>query len=106
MDDGQQLIDYLCHWDEPLKRHLVCSRFYFARARKEIIPNYKLGCWVMPSDPLRTSTFEQTQSSKQDHRGEDYRRVDCPFCGGPTPEVRKTEPRRLPRGDATGDGEL
>lgn len=85
MDDGQHFIDYECRFDAPLGRHLMCSRFYFARARKEIIPNYKLGCWVMPSDPLRTARFEATQSSGEDHRGEDYQRWDCPFCGGPTP---------------------
>lgn len=89
MDDGRQLIDWLCHWDVALKRHLMCSRFYFARARKEIVPNYRLGCWVMPSDPLRTSRFEATQSSGQDHRSEDYQRWDCPWCGGPTSAVSK-----------------
>ena len=91
-----QYIDTFCHFDEALKRHLVCSEFFFAKLKNEIIPNKFLGTWVIPDSPQRdmpwhSKYYAGERGNYEDHSGEPYARWDCCFCGG------ETEPIPAPR---------
>lgn len=111
MDDGQQYVDWFCHFDDALKRHLVCASFYFACVKNEIIPNRDDGYWEIPADLPRRMGWRARFYAKQrnqnyiDHSGDPYAWFSCPWCGGDLPEVEVKPRPLLPRGDATGDGE-
>lgn len=101
------LIDYYCHFDTALKRHLLCAEFYFAKVAREIIPNYILQCWEIPGTLSRYMSYQaryyaEQRGAYEDHTGDPYGWHDCPFCGG---ETEPLPAKVLPRGDATGGGE-
>lgn len=86
--EPSQFIDHFCHWDDALKRHMVCSEFYFAQLKEEIVPDKYLGTWVIPGSAPRTMSFAAKWAAYQqdrdvdDHSGDLYSHWDCPFCGG------------------------
>ncbi len=86
--DGNQYIDYYCHFDDVLKKHLVCSEFFFAKTAGEIIPDHNLGCWVLVNDVKRSMDWKAKYYSRErgqpevDHTDEKYQRWDCPWCSG------------------------
>jgi hypothetical protein len=88
-----QYIDYFCHFDEPLKRHLVCSAFYFARAKGEIVQNTGDGYWEIPADQPRRMGWKARYFARErnqdftDHSGDPYAWFACPWCGGDLPPV-------------------
>lgn len=103
MEAGQQFIAECCHWDDALKRHLVCSRWYFAEVRKEIVPNYHGGYWELADDVERRVSWEakyrgEERGITEDHAGEKYARWDCPWCLGEAKPI--PAPRIAPRDDA------
>lgn len=94
--EASAYIDTHCHFDEALKRHLVCSGFYFAKIKGEIVPNKFLGTWELADSVLRdmpwhAKYYAGERGNFEDHSGECYARFDCPYCGG------ETEPIPAPR---------
>lgn len=94
-----QYIDYYCHFDGPLGKHLVCAEFYFARLRGEIVANRDDGCWEMPGSAPRNMSwrarfYAEGRGEFDDNSGDLYRWYDCPFCGGET-EAVDAKPRPL-----------
>lgn len=94
--EPSQYIDYWCHWDAELKRHLVCSDFFFAKLKGEIVPSKYLGTWMevgsVPRDMSWSAKYYAGERGEfEDHTGDNYSLFDCPFCGG------ETEPIPMPR---------
>lgn len=103
----RQYLDHFCHWDGLLKRHLLCSAFFFAKLKGEIIPNREGGWWEIPGDIPRQMSWRARfiaggHGFYEDRSGEPYRWHDCPWCGG---EMQQPEAPRIAPRDATGDGE-
>ena len=101
---AREYIAEQCHWDPALKRHLLCSRWFFAKVRREVVPNTYGGYWEFAEGPERTMTWKakyyaEARGIYDDHTGERYALHDCPFCGGETEAPRRDEPRILPRGN-------
>lgn len=97
--ESKQYIDYYCHFDEPLRKHLVCAEFYFARLKGEIVANRDDGCWEIPDAKPRNMSWRarfygEARPGFEDHTGDPYRWYDCPFCGGET-EAVEIKPRPL-----------
>ena len=100
-EDPTEYIDSYCHWDDALKRHLICSAFYFAKLKNEIVPSRYLGCWVIPDSIPRDMTamakyYAGERGIEDDHSGELYQWHDCPWCGGiaeniPAPRIAGTD---------------
>ena len=98
-EDPQQYIDSYCHFDDALQRHLVCSGFFYAKVRGEIVPNKYMGTWVMPDSVPRDMSWSAKyyageRGDFEDHTGDYYALWDCPFCGGitcPIPAPRIAE---------------
>lgn len=108
--EPRQYIDEFCHYDKALQHHLVCPQFFFAKIREEIVPNRDDGWWEIPTDPVRHMNWRAhyiagNAGPYEDHSGDHYQLWDCPWCGGETEPVRRNEPRILPRGGPTSDGE-
>lgn len=94
--EPSQYIDYWCHFDTELKRHLVCSQFLFAKIKNEIVPNRALGTWVLADSVPRDMSwaakyYASERGNYEDHSGEPFALWDCCYCGG------ETEPIPMPR---------
>jgi hypothetical protein len=69
-----------------------CARFYFARTRKEIVPDTIRGSWIFPGDPPRQVTwkakyFSEERGMTDNHDGDPVEWITCPWCGGDLKEV-------------------
>lgn len=82
-------IDFFCHWDDALKKHLVCPEFYLAKQKRELIPDRYTGTWVIPGSVTRDMSWSARhyageRGNFEDHTGDFYGWWDCPHCGGET----------------------
>lgn len=100
-EEPAQLIDHFCHYDEGLKKHLVCAEFYFALAKNEIVPSKYLGTWMIPDSVPRDMSwaakyYAGERGDFEDHTGDNFALWDCPFCGGesrpiPAPRIAQAD---------------
>jgi hypothetical protein len=107
VDDGRQYVDWYCHWDGALKKHLVCAEFYFAKIRGDVVPSKYLGTWIIPDSIPRDMSWEARyyageRGNFEDHSGDPFGLWDCCFCGGETEPIPAP---RIARGEPTSDGE-
>ena len=89
---ADEAIGHRCGYDDALRMHIHCGRFYYAKTRKEIVEDNTLGCWVFPFDPPRRVTamskyYAEERGITDDHEGESYQHFTCPWCGGDLPVV-------------------
>jgi hypothetical protein len=94
--DATQYIDHFCHYDESLKKHLICSAFYFARLKGEIVPSTFLGTWMIPGDVPREMSWSAKyyageRGNFEDNSGSPFARFDCPWCGGETRPISEDD---------------
>lgn len=68
------------------KRSQVCTEFYFAEKKGEIVWDAKEGAWILPAMKKRSMrTVEIKIRARYDSTGRPYLLERCPFCGGEMP---------------------
>jgi hypothetical protein len=68
------------------KRPQVCTEFYFAEKKGEIVWDAKEEAWILPSMTKRSMRNVDIKiSARFDSTGRPYLLERCPFCGGEMP---------------------